>query len=42
MSRAGIGSAASGQRVTSEDQLLITETGVEIISDDPFEARLLE
>ena len=36
-----IGSAASGQGVKLEDQLLITETGVEIMNDYPFEERLL-
>jgi Xaa-Pro aminopeptidase len=36
-----IGSASSGQGVKLEDQLLITETGVEIMNDYPFEDRLL-
>jgi Xaa-Pro aminopeptidase len=36
-----IGSAVSGQGVKLEDQLLITDTGVEIMNDYPFEARLL-
>ena len=36
-----IGSAGSGQGVKLEDQLLVTETGVEIMSDYPFEDRLL-
>lgn len=36
-----IGSAATGQGVKLEDQLLITETGVEIMNDYPFEDRLL-
>lgn len=36
-----IGSASSGQGVKLEDQLLITETGVEIMSAYPFEQRLL-
>lgn len=36
-----IGSTASGQGVKLEDQLLVTETGVEIMSDYPFEERLL-
>ena len=36
-----IGSAESGEGVKLENQLLITETGVEIMSDYPFEGRLL-
>jgi Xaa-Pro aminopeptidase len=36
-----IGSASSGQGVKLEDQLLVTETGVEIMNDYPFEDRLL-
>ncbi len=36
-----IGSASSGQGVKLEDQLLVTETGVEIMNDYPFEERLL-
>ena len=36
-----IGSAESGQGVKLENQLLVTETGVENMSDYPFEARLL-
>ena len=36
-----VGSASSGQGVKLEDQLLVTETGVQIMSDYPFEARLL-
>ena len=36
-----IGSAEGVQGVKLEDQLLITETGVEIMNDYPFEARLL-
>ena len=36
-----IGSSTSGQGVKLEDQLLITETGVEIMNDYPFEERLL-
>jgi Xaa-Pro aminopeptidase len=36
-----IGSTSSGQGVKLEDQLLVTETGVEIMSDYPFEERLL-
>ena len=36
-----IGSASVGQGVKLEDQLLVTETGVEIMNDYPFEARLL-
>lgn len=36
-----IGSAESGQGVKLEDQLLITETGVEVLSDYPFDDRLL-
>ncbi len=36
-----IGSASSGQGVKLEDQLLVTETGVEIMNDYPFEKRLL-
>jgi Xaa-Pro aminopeptidase len=36
-----IGSAASGEGVKLEDQLLVTETGVEIMNDYPFEERLL-
>jgi Xaa-Pro aminopeptidase len=36
-----IGSAVSGQGVKLEDQLLVTETGVEIMNDYPFEERLL-
>ena len=36
-----IGSATSGQGVKLENQLLITDTGVEIMTDYPFEDRLL-
>lgn len=36
-----IGSATSGQGVKLEDQLLVTESGVEIMNDYPFEERLL-
>jgi Xaa-Pro aminopeptidase len=36
-----IGSASSGQGVKLEDQLLVTETGIEIMNDYPFEQRLL-
>jgi len=36
-----IGSPASGEGVKLEDQLLVTETGVEIMNDYPFEERLL-
>ncbi len=36
-----IGSSISGQGVKLEDQLLITDTGVEIMNDYPFEDRLL-
>ena len=36
-----IGSASSGEGVKLEDQLLVTETGVEIMNDYPFEERLL-
>lgn len=36
-----IGSAASGMGVKLEDQLLITDTGVEIMNEYPFEERLL-
>lgn len=36
-----IGSADSGQGVKLENQLLVTETGVEVMSDYPFEDRLL-
>ncbi len=36
-----IGSAASGEGVKLENQLLVTDTGVEIMSDYPFEERLL-
>ena len=36
-----IGSASVGQGVKLEDQLLVTETGVEIMNDYPFEERLL-
>lgn len=36
-----IGSASSGEGVKLEDQLLVTETGVEVMSDYPFEERLL-
>lgn len=36
-----IGSAASGQGVKLEDQLLVTETGVEVMNDYPFDDRLL-
>jgi Xaa-Pro dipeptidase len=36
-----IGSASSGQGVKLEDQLLVTEAGVEIMNDYPFEERLL-
>lgn len=36
-----IGSTRSGQGVKLEDQLLVTETGVEIMNDYPFEERLL-
>lgn len=36
-----IGSASSGQGVKLEDQLLVTETGVEVMSDYPFTERLL-
>jgi len=36
-----IGSERSGQGVKLEDQLLITETGVEVMNDYPFEERLL-
>ncbi|HAP74668.1 MAG TPA: peptidase M24 [Acidimicrobiaceae bacterium] len=36
-----IGSRASGQGVKLEDQLLITETGVEIMNDYAFDDRLL-
>ena len=36
-----IGSVSSGQGVKLEDQLLVTETGVEIMNDYPFEERLL-
>jgi Xaa-Pro aminopeptidase len=36
-----VGSATSGQGVKLEDQLLVTETGVEIMNDYPFEERLL-
>ncbi len=37
-----IGSSDSGQGVKLEDQLLITETGVEVMTDYPFEDRLLD
>ena len=36
-----IGSPASGQGVKLEDQLLITDTGIEIMNDYPSERRLL-
>jgi Xaa-Pro aminopeptidase len=36
-----VGSTGTGQGVKLEDQLLITETGVEIMNDYPFEERLL-
>lgn len=36
-----IGSPTSGQGVKLEDQLLITDTGIEIMNDYPFERRLL-
>ncbi len=36
-----VGSASSGQGVKLEDQLLITDTGVEVMNDYPFEERLL-
>ncbi len=36
-----IGSARSGQGVKLEDQLLITDTGVAVMSDYPFDERLL-
>lgn len=36
-----IGSASSGEGVKLEDQLLVTETGIEIMNDYPFEQRLL-
>ena len=36
-----IGSAGSGQGVKLEDQVLVTETGAEIMNDYPFEERLL-
>ena len=36
-----IGSATSGLGVKLEDQLLVTETGVEIMNDYPFDERLL-
>jgi Xaa-Pro dipeptidase len=36
-----IGSPTSGQGVKLEDQLLITETGVEVMNNYPFESRLL-
>jgi Xaa-Pro aminopeptidase len=36
-----IGSASSGQGVKLEDQLLITEAGVEVMNDYPFESHLL-
>ncbi|MCX6519290.1 MAG: Xaa-Pro peptidase family protein [Actinobacteria bacterium] len=36
-----IGSSESGQGVKLEDQLLITETGVEVMNHYPFEERLL-
>ncbi|CAB4886256.1 unannotated protein [freshwater metagenome] len=36
-----IGSSDSGEGVKLEDQLLITDTGVEIMNDYPFEERLL-
>lgn len=36
-----IGSARTSQGVKLEDQLLITETGIEVMNDYPFEARLL-
>jgi Xaa-Pro aminopeptidase len=35
-----IGSPTSGQGVKLEDQLLITDTGIEIMNDYPFEERL--
>lgn len=36
-----VGSGESGQGVKLENQLLVTETGVEVMSDYPFEDRLL-
>jgi Xaa-Pro dipeptidase len=36
-----IGSSATGEGVKLEDQLLVTDTGVEIMNDYPFEQRLL-
>ena len=36
-----VGSQASGEGVKLEHQLLITDTGVEIMSDYPFDERLL-
>jgi Xaa-Pro aminopeptidase len=36
-----VGSASSGQGVKLEDQLLVTDSGVEIMNDYPFEERLL-
>jgi len=36
-----VGRAASGQGVKLEDQLLITENGVEVMNDHPFESRRL-
>jgi Xaa-Pro aminopeptidase len=36
-----IGSVSSGMGVKLEDQLLVTETGVEIMNDYPFDERLL-
>jgi Xaa-Pro aminopeptidase len=36
-----VGSVSSGQGVKLEDQLLVTDSGVEIMNDYPFEERLL-
>lgn len=36
-----IGTPVSGQGVKLEDQLLVTDTGVEVLNDYPFEERLL-